>query len=237
MGALRPPWRGSNPRDEHLATIATQILGGSIGDYKGITALINDLKGGSMTNELLQKVLRYVAPHWIPAEATGQLSALVRSLMKDDEGGAAALNGVHVARYTAAMYVEKVYPREFEYRVEPLTGGSAGRYVEDYSEQICEIFRRRRGSQDSDVQVTARLKRQDPWLFVVLPPPADNQTITALRKRFPRVVFLVWAGERLDELPDDLQAVHRLEPEVDLEREDSEFEDWDRAMSIIRPST
>jgi hypothetical protein len=208
------------------------LLGGNLGQYKCVTDLICQLKGGNTTNELLTKVLRYAAPHWVPAETIGQLSAVMSSLSTQDDGGAAVLNGAQVADYTARMYVERAYPLEYKYKVKPLSGGSGGNFLDDYTEQICEVFRRLRNSHEANDCIIERLAKQQPWLFIVLPPPVDVETVKLLKKRFPRVVFLLLHDVDSEDLPKGLEAIC-LAPPVDPEREGIEYEDWDAARGVL----
>jgi len=233
LGAKAPPWRpGVAPMRALVTGIAGKVLQGQLGAYPGLPDLMNELRATKLPAESLRKVLALVAPHWVNAEAAGRLGGLV----DEQPGGlrcrAAALNGMHVKRYTGLMYVRRAFPLKFEQQVHGATPALAGNVRDHYAKSICAFCQKLPAFEDmEDQEIVERLSEADPWLFVVIS-PADHKALADLQKLFPRVRFLVWqTGAALDDatLP---EGVVRLDPAVDLAVENKGRNDYETSLNI-----
>jgi hypothetical protein len=130
--------------------------------------------------------------------------------------GSAVVNGLRFADYIGAMYLNRAFPLRFEMCIRDITEASAGNYVDECSRQICNRYREVRNVMDADHLVVAALKMRPPWLFIRLPQPPDEAAFDALRDKFPKVMFMVFTEERLDEVR-SLPESARLEPELELD--------------------
>jgi len=229
-----PAWRpGGDLRAQMVEELARELLCESLGGYAtdGIQRLISDL-GATTSAETLKDILRMIAPQWVDLEAAGRLPAL----LADRERRAAALNGTFVSSYTANMYVRRAHMlNPFEHQVIETAGGTAGNFLEHYTEEICSRLRSRMqfANKKNEEIVWAMLGRRATD-YVLLPPPIpDDESLAALLARFPTLAFILWTGERLDR-SQVLQGVDWLTPELDLNREDAEYQNWCDALEVIK---
>jgi TIR domain len=229
MRVAQPAWRSdSDPRRHYLEEIAARLLSESLGGYSGIDQLVDDL---SPTNfqETVRQIFNLISPYWVDAEAAGKLPPLTLRLPRR----AAGMNGSKVAQYTAAMYVQRAHPLSNRFRVIATAGGAAGGLVSHYTNEICERIRQRDNSSEPNDAIIKVLCERKPAFYVVIGELLDQQSIDDLQKLFPKVTFIIWAGEKLP-APEVLPEVEWLMPPVDVDREQKEHQDWYEAESILK---
>ncbi len=229
-----PPWAPEADEKQRLIeALARHLMCEDLGDYKqeGLQGLIGDI-GWKPPAKILRAILRILAPHWVDGGAAGQL-ALLPGL---DPRRAAALNGEYLLDYTARIYVTRALLDEsLKVQVFDLPGANSGKLDEHYSHEICNAVRsrKRRLKRKDDDEVIAWLESQGADRYVVLPPPVPPAaTIATLLDRFPTVNFILWTGRGLNADP-SRPRVDWLEPAVDPETEEKEFDDWDESVQII----
>jgi len=225
------PWRpGEDKRAQYVEAIARKVISETLGGYKGVDELVDDLRL-STPKETIGQILRIVSPFWVDAEAAGRLPALTTC----DPRRTAAMNGASVSGFTAKMYVWRAHPLSSAYKVISTAGGSAGDLVEHYTNEICDRIRKdeNRNQTESNDAIISDLRKRKPTRYVVLPPPLPtNEALQVLHDRFPKVTFILSTGDTLD--PDEsLSGVEWLTPALDLEREAREQENYRQAEEII----
>ncbi len=229
-----PPWAPETDEKQRLIeAIARHLMCENLGDYEeeGLKSLIGDI-GWKPTAKVLRGILRILAPHWVDGGAAGQLALLPRL----DPRRAAALNGEYLLDYTARIYVTRALLDEsLKCQVFGVPGANSGQLDEHYRHEICNAVRsrKRRLKSRDDAAVIAWLKRQDADRYVVLPPPVPpGAAIATLLDTFPTVNFVIWTGRDL-EIDPSLPRVDWLEPAVDPETEEKQYDDWDDSTQII----
>jgi hypothetical protein len=217
------------------------VLAGEFGPMKNLTTFVNTLKSLGVNAETLGKIMRWVAPYWVPPEAASRLAATTEELETTRTGGIAAINGKNVVRYTAKMFVDKAHPFRHEAGVASIESPTHKSDAEYYTAAICKAvrkldsarpFERQVGYPDDDAELIDLLKSERPGFFVPIRTPADEETLRTLRETFPTVVFLLWTGDELEQLPFDLPVV-LLKPAVDSVRENGEYAEWRTAMRAL----
>jgi hypothetical protein len=232
-----PAWRPhGSAKAAKIEGIASRVLRGRLGRYDGLNALVRDLRSSKLPDESVRKVLRFIAPHWVAPEAAGRLGGLVA---KDQAGvlrcGAAALNGSLAKVYTGSMYVQRAFPLDFDLEVFGANPASAGNVVDHYTHKItkwCLGHLPACDQMEEPLEVVEYLRKAAPFLFVVIS-RIDAQALEELQSVFPRVRFLIHAGEPFDEdgLP---PAVVRLRPLLDVATEDQAHEDYGPLANLAR---
>jgi len=223
-----------DPTQKEAAQIAARLIQGQFGTYGSLRGMINELKAYTVPNEALKNLLKWMAPHWLTPEASGRFSAVVSELWEESKGGWAAVGGQHLMDYTSLMLVDRVRPFEYGNRVAQIELGSDSNDAEYYTDQICEWIRNHHEDvsyKGNDEAVMAKLRVDDPWLFVPIA-PVDAETLTILRKRFPNVVFLIWT-KPVGASEGDVIA---LIPDIDTNREESEYRSWRYAVRAMSGS-
>jgi len=230
VGAARPRWRpgGKTVREEQIEGIAARILRGELGQYRKLSALMEDLKASKLSNEILRRILRFTAPHWVDVEAAARLGDLVEERDGQKLCRVSALNGEYARDYTGQMYVDRAFPFVSRHKVCSPTPAVAGNDKEDYLNKICQFCRDqeqaglvRLYAGKSNDEIIALLKKREPWLFVILPSNIDEKQLSQLALLFPRVFFVLATGKVLDPSPHD--PVVRLEPPVSVELEEEQY--------------
>lgn len=241
LGTQAPPWRpGGRARAGLVEAVASQILRGQMGQYTGLSALMNELRASRLPRESLRLILRWAAPHWVDPQSAALFSNLVDEPLGPEPCRAAAMNGRHASRYTGKMFVNRAFPLAFEHQVYGAKRPSAGDDLAHYTREICAFCRREDERRDDklydfndDEPIVDKLKNEDPWLFVVLPPPPpDDALINDLRARFPRVRFVLATGPTLleSQLPEH---VLRLRPSIDVDVEQAKYQDYEKAQRVL----
>jgi TIR domain-containing protein len=230
-----PPWRPGQVQPVALIDgIASRILRGQLGGYASLKELMNELKGSKLTAETLDKILRFAAPHWVGAEAAGPLGWLVEEQEGEVRCRAAALNGKLVQRYTGKMYVLRAFPLSFEQRVCPTVPPQAGDVLAHYTQKIFAFCVKEFAAceeMEDPQEVVDWLRQATPRLFVIVA-PLDRKALADLQAAFPRVRFLIAAGETLDRsaLPEGVVA---LDPPVDMAAESAAKDDYDASRDVV----
>jgi len=222
-------WRPDRDRrTQYVEEIARRIVCESLGHYKGIDELVDDLSSTTPV-ETLKQILAIAAPRWVDLAAAGRLPQLATKPQR-----AAIINGSCVAEFTADMYVKRAHPLSNKYRVIQAGGGFAGDPADHYTREICALVRKRENRTDADDAIIAYLNRRNQSLYVLLPPPLlPDEALGRLLNRFPRLSFILWSGEKLED-SDSHGDIDRLVPEVDLELEERELDSYRDAQAIIR---
>jgi hypothetical protein len=238
--AVRPRWRpgGNTVREARIEGIAARILRGQLGQYRTLSALMEDLKASKLSAEILARILRFAAPHWVDVEAAARLGDLVEERNGQKLCRVSALNGQLARDYTGQMYVDRAFPFVSRHKVCAPTPAVAGNEREDYTSKICQFCRnqdKQRAVQlyagKSDDEIIALLKKREPWLFVIFPSNIDAKELEQLRLVFPRVFFVLATGKVLDPSPHD--PVVRLEPAVSVDIEEEQYLDYLDAVEAI----
>jgi len=221
--------------------IAARLLAGKFGALNNLSGLVNELKRLGIKNDSLRQVMRWVAPYWLAPEAAGRLAAVADELWRQGQGGWATVNGGELDRqYTAKMFAYRVRPFNFETRVADVEPGTNDPSADYYTAAICNWLRKEEKELPPDERVyplddqalIEQLKTRSGFLFVPLRTP-DKDTLETLRKRFPRVVFLLWTGEQLEALGFELP-VMPLEPAVDRVVESNQSAEWKTSLTAAR---
>jgi hypothetical protein len=225
-----PVWRPDiDLRRQYVDEIAARLLSENLGGYQGVDDLIEELS--STPVEIVTRIFDIVSPYWVDAEAAGRLPALTRC----NPRRAAAMNGAKVGAFTAERYVRRAHPLSNRYRVIPTAGGFPGGLVNHYTDEICKYIRQRENSNDSNETIIAKLKKLDPFSYVVIEGLPDKESLDALLGRFPTVTFILWTGETLQR-DESLRDVEWLTPELDLDEEEKQEKDFQDALVILDPS-
>jgi hypothetical protein len=234
---LHAPRLGWRPNGGAVQRIAAQILAGRLGDNIKLSDLINELISLQVPPASLKIALRWIAPFWLPPEASGRFATVIEELWQESKGGNAVINGKYVIRYTAEMFVFKARPFDFHCRVAEIESPANKADGQYYKHQICEWLRAKMEDDYeglNDNEIVDLLKSEEPFLFVPLPKPVpDKDTLRELRDYFPRVVFLFWTGETVQDVDYDGPVVF-LKPPIDVVSEHDQFMQWRNAGKAIR---
>jgi hypothetical protein len=221
-----------DPTKKEAAQIAARLIQGSFGSYSNVGNVIDDLRGYSVPKEALTNVLKWMAPHWLTPEISGRFAAVVHELWDEKKGGWAAVSGKHLVDYTGQMLVDRVRPFMFGTKVAQIELGSDRNDADYYTEQICSWYRGQYRTSEyprTNTDIIQRLRDQRPWLFVPIA-PVDAETINALRRRFPHVVFLILTNPVGTSEGD----VIALTPDIDTRREHDELQQYRYAMDVVK---
>jgi hypothetical protein len=228
VSAQAPAWNPNADRArQYVDQIARRLLSESLGAFDGVRDFIDTLSQ-TAPKETVADMLRHVAPYWVDATAAGRLPRLSRLR----PAGAAAINGNHVVKYSARMYVSRAHPLTLSWEYIGVPNAGAGDFVEYVKREICKEVRRLDNSEETDEVVIEQLKG---WrcVYIGLPevPPPDD--LVELRGLFPNATFILDAGPALNPVA-DLENVVWLEPELDTAVETQQYTSFSEAERIIR---
>lgn len=221
-----------DPTRKEAAQIAARLIQGQFGNYGNLGNVIDDLMTYSVPKEALSNVLKWMAPHWLTPEISGRFAAVVQQLWNQKNGGWAAVSGKHLVEYTGLMLVDRVRPFMFGTKVAQIELGSDRNDADYYTDQICSWYRSQYQTSEyprTNPDIIQRLRDERPWLFVPIA-PVDAATLTALRDRFPKVVFLILTNPVGTSEGD----VIALMPDIDLAREHDELQQYRYATKVVR---
>jgi hypothetical protein len=228
VSAGRPPWSpAEDPKRQYVEQIACRLLSEDLGEFDGVMEFIDTLSQ-TAPRETVADMLRHVAPWWVDATAAGKLPGLSRL----DPVGAAAINGNHVVKYSARMYISRAHPLTLSWEYIPVPNADAGDFVDYVKREICKEVRRLENTDDADDDIIDSLKS---WrcVYIGLPevPPADD--LDALRDVFPKATFIFDAGPEPAPIA-GLPNVMWIEPKLDIDRESKQYSSFSEAERIIR---
>ncbi len=234
-------WFASTERGTQRArVIARAIARGQLGQLKTLAGMTKALRGTALNNENCERVLDLSASLWVDADVAGRLGAFVDASFPFDADPAStaplavALNS-DVVEHGMKMAVWRCQLPDTAESVYWVAGGLA----DDSEDALTNAFRREYrtaiGKPNlSDKVVDATLAARTEPVFFVLPlPDPDRALLCALRKTFPRAVFIAHTGSEL--LPADAVPEHLLQlaPGLDTAAEIAQFADFLSAREFL----
>ena len=214
-------------RARWIDNIATHLVCGHLGALDGVHDLVDCFNTSDA--EVVRKILRFVAPYWVDPLAAQRLLRLAHQQPRHG----AALNGSRVFDFTAKLYVQRAHQPSKRFEIILVDGGNHDDYAAHVRAVIAAFVRKDRPNLKDHQQVAADLAKRRAALYALLPSPLpDDEVLNAVMDEFPTITFILWTGERLNQAG-PFSRVERLEPEVDLLREDKEERDWFEAKRLI----
>ncbi len=246
LNVFREWWPADQEEVRFVEVIARHLLCGDLGEYgrdpdggpagviRGLEGLIGDL-GETPHAEVLPKILRILATHWVDGAAAGPLALLPRYT----ERRAVGLNGRYVLDFTSKVYLTRAHLADAsKYYFLPVAGGNDGGFVAHYTSEICRAVQEEPEndwmSGLEEDEVIEELRDMSSSRYVILPDPKPDRTdLGKLLDLFPTINFVLWTGPRLERDP-ELDRVDWAEPEVDGEVEKREMKDYRASQGAIR---
>jgi hypothetical protein len=230
MSVEMPAWRPDvDRRMQYVTQIARGILSEDMGGFKGVDEVINALSSTPAPDNVRQ-IFHIVAPYWVDAQAAGRLPQLHAP---GSQRRAAALNGARVSDFTAEAYVRRAHPLSLKETIILIAGGGSGDLLSHVEQEVCAWMREREGEQGSDEDIIADLRDGEQSYYAVLPGPVDDESLTQILGRFPKVTFILWTGPTLDR---DAMLTHVdwLEPMLELDKEKRAYRSCRDAIKILK---
>ena len=232
-------WFASTERGTQRArVIARAIARGDMGKLKSLTEMTRALRRVPLTNENCRDVLNLSASLWVEAVVAGQLGAVVAATLDPSTAGTAplavALNS-DTFEHGLTMAVWRAQLPDIAGSVYPVAGGHADDRESALVDAIRLAFKTGRGRASwPDALVDKVLATREEPVFFLLPAPVpDGLLLLALRKQFPRAIFILCTGHEL--MPDDDVPVDvvQLAPGLDTVAEWRSLTDYDSAHELI----
>jgi len=229
MSVEIPAWRPDvDGPMQYVTQVARRILSEDMGGFRGVHELIDTLSSTPRPDNVKQ-IFRIVAPYWVDAQAAGRLPQLLTAALRR----AAALNGTRVSEFTALAYVQRAHPLSLLHSTIPIVGGASGNLLSHVENQLCAWMREREGEEGSDEEIIADLRDSEETYYAILPGPIDDDSLSRILDRFPKITFILWTGEVLE--PDaTLTRVDWLEPMLDLGKEQRAYKSCKAAKKILK---
>ena len=235
-------WFASSERGTQRARVmARAIARGDLRKLKTLARMTMALRGTALNNENCKRVLDLSASLWVDAEVAGQLGAFMAAAfpLDDDPASTAplavALNS-EAAEHGLKMAVWRCQLPDTAESVYWVAGGLA----DNSEDALIDAFRREYRNAIGKPNLSAKVvdamlaARGEPVFFVIPVPDPDRALLCALRKTFPRAVFIAHTGSALqpaDAVPDHLL---QLAPGLDTKIEIDQFADFESAREFLR---
>lgn len=228
------PWIASAGADTRCARLlASAVLRGRFAQKGRLPELAKQLLDAGMPAADMRRVIEIAAPMWVDQDVCRRLVDL-SDAPQGREPFAAALNGLS-GRWCATMTVRRSQLPTLARNVLFPVGGGSDNSEAELVRGIRRAYRERPGIEDdleSDEQVDEVLAQRTQPLFCVLPDKtADTLLLRALRRRFPRVTFIVHSGPMLP--AQDSPVLVALRPGLNPQTEGQAFADYDAVKELL----